>query len=231
VLHRSSSCMHAVAITPVESQSASFNLFLRGISLPQNLGGSASTSRLSRPAQRSLTLRPAYSPSHSHAPLRRRLQRFVTVTTAPIATGLERKLTGGICTRWKTVPSHRAQEILRYRRPSVPKVGVVRRAAWKPRHGHTGRCPPLLSRNPRNRTRIGTETVQEQFTEPASAARVELRDKDRLSRGKLLRLMQICKHLIQKCSKSQSTALMVTKATRNSFAQLIAIGDSSRRVR
>jgi hypothetical protein len=85
VLHRSSSCMHAGAITPVESQSASFALFLCNISLPRNYGGSASTSRLSRPAQRSLALRPAYSPSHFHDPLRR--SRFVTSTTAPIATG------------------------------------------------------------------------------------------------------------------------------------------------
>jgi hypothetical protein len=76
VLHRSSSCccMHAVATTPVELQGASFVHFPGSSSLPRNLGGSASTSRLSRLAQRSLTLRPAYSPSDLHDPLHRRLQ-------------------------------------------------------------------------------------------------------------------------------------------------------------
>ena len=110
VLHRSSSCMHAVAITPVESQSASFALFLCNISLPRNHGGSASTSRLSRPAQRSLALRPAYSPSHFHDPLHRRLQPFRYLHNCSDCYRLERKLPGGICTRWKTVPLHGAHD-------------------------------------------------------------------------------------------------------------------------
>src|SRR5271165_2316908 len=121
VLHRSSSCMHAVAITPVESQSASFALFLCHISLPRNHGGSASTSRLSRPAQRSLTLRPAYSPSHFHDPLHRRLQPFRYLHNCSDCYRLERKLPGGICTRWKTVPLHGAHDEGRYRGP-VPTV-------------------------------------------------------------------------------------------------------------
>ena len=66
--------MHAVANTPAESQSAHFALFPHDGSLPRFLGGSASALRLSRPAQRSLTLRPAYLPSHLHDPLHRRLQ-------------------------------------------------------------------------------------------------------------------------------------------------------------
>ena len=111
VLHRSSSCMHAVAITPVESQSASFALFLCNISLPRNHGGSASTSRLSRPAQRSLALRPAYSPSHFHDPLHRRLQPFRYLHNCSDCYRLERpKLPGGICTRWKTLPLHGAHD-------------------------------------------------------------------------------------------------------------------------
>jgi hypothetical protein len=114
VLHRSSSCMHAVAITPVESQSASFALFLCNISLPRNHGGSASTSRLSRPAQRSLALRPAYSPSHFHDPLHRRLQPFRYLHNCSDCYRLERKLPGGICTRWKTVPLHGAHDKRRY---------------------------------------------------------------------------------------------------------------------
>ena len=114
MLHRSSSCMHAVAITPVESQSASFVLFLRNISLARNHGGSASTSRLSRPAQRSLTLRPAYLPSHFHDPLHRRLQPFRYLHDCSDCYRLERKLPGGICTRWKTVPLNGAHDKGRY---------------------------------------------------------------------------------------------------------------------
>lgn len=115
MLHRSSSCMHAVAITPVESQSASFALFLCNISLPRNHGGSASTSRLSRPAQRSLALWPAYSPSHFHDPLHRRLQPFRYLYNCSDCYRLERKLPGRICTRWKTVPLHGAHDKGRYR--------------------------------------------------------------------------------------------------------------------
>jgi hypothetical protein len=114
VLHRSSSCMHAVAITPVKSQSASFALFLCNISLPRSHGGSASTSRLSRPLQRSLTLRPAYSPSHFQDPLHRRLQPFRYLHDCSDCHRLERKLPGGICTRWKTVPLHGAHDKGRY---------------------------------------------------------------------------------------------------------------------
>jgi hypothetical protein len=66
--------MHAVANTPAESWGAHFALFPHDGSLPRFLGGSASALRLSRPAQRSLTLRPAYLPSHLHDLLHRRLQ-------------------------------------------------------------------------------------------------------------------------------------------------------------
>jgi hypothetical protein len=122
VLHRSSSCMHAVAITPVESQSASFVLFLCNISLPRNHGGSASTSRLSRPARRSLALRPAYSPSHFHDPLHRRLQPFRYLHDCSDCYRLERKLPGGICTRWKTVPLHGAHD--KGRSHQQPQAGL-----------------------------------------------------------------------------------------------------------
>jgi hypothetical protein len=64
VLHRPSSYMHAVATTPAEPSGACFALFPSGDSLPRFFGGSASALRFSRPARRSLTLRPAYSPSH-----------------------------------------------------------------------------------------------------------------------------------------------------------------------
>ncbi len=87
VLHRSSSCMHAVATTPAELQGALFAHFPCNVSLPRNYGGSASALRLSRPAQRSLALRPAYLPSHIMALYTGGFSRFVASTAAPIATG------------------------------------------------------------------------------------------------------------------------------------------------
>src|ERR1019366_4408272 len=94
--------------------SASFALFLCNISLPRNHGGAASTSRLSRPAQRSLAFRPAYSPNHFHDHLHRRLQPFRYLHNCSDCYRLERKLPGGICTRWKTVPLHGAHDKGRY---------------------------------------------------------------------------------------------------------------------
>jgi len=47
-----------------------------GCGLPRILGGSASTLKLSRPARRSLALRPANSPGRLHAPFSRRLRRL-----------------------------------------------------------------------------------------------------------------------------------------------------------
>ncbi|MGH8138076.1 MAG: hypothetical protein ACREVV_07780, partial [Steroidobacteraceae bacterium] len=35
--------------------------------------------------------------------------RFIASTTAPIATGWSESLPGGICTHWKTMPLHGAQ--------------------------------------------------------------------------------------------------------------------------
>ncbi len=87
VLHRSSSCMHAVANTPAEPQGPSFTHFPCSVSLPRNHDGSASALRLSRPARRSLTLRPAYSPSHIMTLYTGGFSRFIASTTAPIATG------------------------------------------------------------------------------------------------------------------------------------------------
>ena len=55
------SYMRAAATTPVEPQGACVALFPRNISLPRISGGSASTSPVSRPARRSLALRPACS--------------------------------------------------------------------------------------------------------------------------------------------------------------------------
>ena len=87
VLHRSSSCMHAVATTPAELQGAFFARFPCNDSLPRKDGGSASALRFSRPARRSLALRPAYSPSHMMTLYTGGFSRFIASTAAPIATG------------------------------------------------------------------------------------------------------------------------------------------------
>ena len=50
--------------------------FPSGCGLPRILGGSASTLNLSRPARRSLALRPADSPSRLNGPFSRRLRRL-----------------------------------------------------------------------------------------------------------------------------------------------------------
>jgi len=98
VLHRSSSCMHAVANTPAEPQGARFALFPSGCGLPRCCGGSASASDLSRPARRSPALRPAHSPDHFHDPLHRGLQTFRCLRACPDCYRLKRKLPGGIRT-------------------------------------------------------------------------------------------------------------------------------------
>ena len=81
VLPGCSVCSHAVVNTPVEplvhvaSRGVSL-IFPSGCGLPRFLGGSASTFGLSRPARRSLALRPANSPSRFNDPFSRRLRRF-----------------------------------------------------------------------------------------------------------------------------------------------------------
>jgi len=63
VLRLSSSSTHAVTNTPAESQAALSVLFTCDGGLPRINAGSASALPFSRPAQCSLTLRPACSPS------------------------------------------------------------------------------------------------------------------------------------------------------------------------
>ncbi len=74
VLRRSPLYMHAVATTPVEPLGARFARFLSSGGLPRNSGVSASTLPFSRPAQSSLLVRPACSPSHYNDPLHQRLR-------------------------------------------------------------------------------------------------------------------------------------------------------------
>ena len=82
-----SSFIHAITTTPAESQTAPFVLFTCDSGLPRNIAGSASASFFSGPAQCSLTLRPACSPSSLRTLYTRGFSRFVTSTSAPVATG------------------------------------------------------------------------------------------------------------------------------------------------
>src|SRR5438309_12133471 len=69
-------CLHAVAITPAGLMELIRSYFSINVGLPQNLGGSAPAKINSRPAQRSLTLRPACSPSRLRYSLHRRPRRL-----------------------------------------------------------------------------------------------------------------------------------------------------------
>jgi hypothetical protein len=69
-------CLHAVATTPAGPMEPVRSYCSIVIGLPRFSGGSAPASPVSRPAQRSLTLRPARSPSRLCDPLHRRLQQL-----------------------------------------------------------------------------------------------------------------------------------------------------------
>ncbi len=69
-------CLHAVANTPAGRMEFVRSYHSIRFGLPRNRGGSAPALRFSRPAQRSLTLRPACSPSRLCDPLHRRLQQL-----------------------------------------------------------------------------------------------------------------------------------------------------------
>ena len=69
VLRPSPSSMRAAASTPAERVGACVARFPTRSSLPRVAGGSASTSQVSGPARRSLTLRPAWSLSRQGGPL------------------------------------------------------------------------------------------------------------------------------------------------------------------
>jgi len=69
-------CLHAVANTPAGLMEFVRSYDSSNFGLPRNRGGSAPALRFSRPAQRSLTLRPARSPSRQCDLLHRRLQQL-----------------------------------------------------------------------------------------------------------------------------------------------------------
>ena len=69
-------CLHAVANTPAGLLELVRSYCSTNFGLPRNRGGSAPALTFSRPAQRSLTLRPARLPSRLCDPLHQRLQQF-----------------------------------------------------------------------------------------------------------------------------------------------------------
>ena len=69
-------CLHAVAITPAGLMELVRSYCPISSGLPRIHGGLAPALIVSRPAQRSLTLRPACSPSRPSDPLHRRLRRL-----------------------------------------------------------------------------------------------------------------------------------------------------------
>ena len=103
---------HAAASTPAEPVGARVARFPTAVSLPRIIGGSASALTVSRPAQRSLALRPACSLNRPQAILLHRSAsvQFVTSLHRSDCFRLERQLPGGIRTRWDTAPFHGARQ-------------------------------------------------------------------------------------------------------------------------
>ena len=103
-------CLHAVANTP-----AGLMEFVRSydsihFGLPRNRGGSAPALTVSRPAQRSLTLRPARSPSRLATLCTRGFSSFVASTAALIATGWSEPVPGRVYSRCGPPPFHGAPD-------------------------------------------------------------------------------------------------------------------------
>ena len=87
-------CLHAVAITPAGLMELIRSYFSINVGLPQKHGGSAPALIVSRPAQRSLTLRPARSPSRLATLCTRGFSGLVASTAALIATGWSETVPG-----------------------------------------------------------------------------------------------------------------------------------------
>ena len=100
------SCVHATVNTPAETSGARVARFPVVGSLPRKIGGSASASVFSRPAQRSLhvvacTLAEPPKAARLH---RSASARFVTSSNRSDCYRLERQLPGGVRTRKDTAP-------------------------------------------------------------------------------------------------------------------------------
>src|SRR5437660_1901415 len=114
-------CLHAVAITPAGLMELIRSYFSINVGLPQKHGGSAPALIVSRPAQRSLTLRPARSPSRLSDPLHRRLRRLRCLHRRSDCFRVERtQFPGGTFTRSRSAPFHGAREMAIFRQRHSP---------------------------------------------------------------------------------------------------------------
>ena len=116
-------CMHTVAITPAGPMETVRSYCLICISLPRNSGGSAPASPFSRPAQRSLSLRPARSPSRHSDPLHRRLRRLCYLHRRSDYYGWSEQLPGETFTRCGPTPFHGALNFRSYLRSRLGGSG------------------------------------------------------------------------------------------------------------
>ena len=101
-------CLHAVANTPAGLMKLIRSYHSISFGLPRYRGGSAPALTVSRPAQRSLTLRPARSPSRLATLCTRGFSSFVASTAALIATGWSEPVPGRVYSRCGPPPFHGA---------------------------------------------------------------------------------------------------------------------------
>src|SRR5215471_1472438 len=111
-------CLHAVAITPAGLMELVRSYCPINGGQPTIHGGMAPALHVSRPAQRSLTLRPADSPSRLSDPLHRRLRRLRFLHRRSDCFRVERtQFPGGTFTRSGPAPFHGARAIRMLRQP------------------------------------------------------------------------------------------------------------------
>jgi len=101
-------CLHAVANTPAGLMELVRSYRSTNFGLPTNRGGSAPALSVSGPAQRSLTLRPARSPSRLATLCTRGFSSLVASTAALIATGWSEPVPGRVFPRCGPPPFHGA---------------------------------------------------------------------------------------------------------------------------
>src|SRR6202022_3913198 len=97
-------CLHAVANTPAGLMELVRSYRSTNVGLPTNRGGSAPALSVSGPAQRSLTLRPACSPSRLATLCTRGFSSLVASTAALIATGWSEPVPGRVYPRCGPAP-------------------------------------------------------------------------------------------------------------------------------
>jgi hypothetical protein len=119
-------CLHAVANTPAGLMEFVRSYDSISFGLPRNRGGSAPALVFSRPAQRSLTLWPARSPSRLATLCTRGFSSFVASTAALIATGWSEPVPGRVYPRCGPPPFSRRTRLSREpaRRAQTPKGWV-----------------------------------------------------------------------------------------------------------